>query len=154
MMKLFFVFIDHDLQRLPIFAKEFHHRKLRVCSHLLKKSLRNLFSSCNRLKIQLHPTEKYPWLRPFCYITLAGNYMFKIKNRNTRTRCETCSKFIIKILKRYQALFWYLYCWLRTNFPHCSSVSIVNFEHATAGREIILTMLIVQQFQFYQNIWT
>ena len=26
----------------------------------------------------------------------AGNYMFKVKNRNTRTRCEICSKLIIK----------------------------------------------------------
>ena len=65
MMELFFVFIDHDLQPLPIFAKELHYRKLRVSPHLLKKSLRNLFTSCNRLKIQLHPTEKYLRLRPF-----------------------------------------------------------------------------------------
>ena len=27
----------------------------------------------------------------------AGNYMFKVKNRNTRTRCEICSKLTIKI---------------------------------------------------------
>ena len=26
----------------------------------------------------------------------AGNYMFKINNRNTRTRCEICSKLTIK----------------------------------------------------------
>ena len=25
----------------------------------------------------------------------AGNYMFKVKNRNTRTRCETCQKLTI-----------------------------------------------------------
>ena len=28
----------------------------------------------------------------------AGNYMFKVNNRNTRTRCEICSKVTIKIL--------------------------------------------------------
>ena len=28
----------------------------------------------------------------------AGNYMFKVNNRNTRTRCEICSKLTIKIL--------------------------------------------------------
>ena len=27
----------------------------------------------------------------------AGNYMFKVNNRNTRTRCEICSKLTIKI---------------------------------------------------------
>ena len=26
----------------------------------------------------------------------AGNYMFKVKNGNTRTRCEICSKLNIK----------------------------------------------------------
>ena len=26
----------------------------------------------------------------------AGNYMFKVSNRNTRARCEKCSKLIIK----------------------------------------------------------
>ena len=25
----------------------------------------------------------------------AGNYMFKVKNRNTRARCEICSKLTI-----------------------------------------------------------
>ena len=29
-----------------------------------------------------------------------GNYMFKVNNRNTTTRCETCSKLIIKTPKR------------------------------------------------------
>ena len=30
----------------------------------------------------------------------AGNYMFKVNNRNTRTRCEICSKLIIKTPER------------------------------------------------------
>ena len=29
-------------------------------------------------------------------VNLAGNYMFKVNNRNTRTRCEICSKLTIK----------------------------------------------------------
>ena len=29
-------------------------------------------------------------------ITLAGNYMFEVNNRNTKTRCEICSKLTIK----------------------------------------------------------
>ena len=28
----------------------------------------------------------------------ADNYMFKVNNRNTRTRCEICSKLTIKTL--------------------------------------------------------
>ena len=30
----------------------------------------------------------------------AGNYMFKVSNRNTRTRCEICSKLTIKTPER------------------------------------------------------
>ena len=41
--------------------------------------------------------------------------MFKVNNRNTRTRCEICSKLTIKTLKRHQ--------WRR------SDVFVVNFEH-------------------------
>ena len=41
----------------------------------------------------------------------AGIYMFKVKNKNTRTRGEVCSKSIIKTLE------------------HCLGVFIVNFEH-------------------------
>ena len=32
----------------------------------------------------------------------AGNYMFKVNSRNTRTRCEICSKLTIKIPERRQ----------------------------------------------------
>ena len=32
-----------------------------------------------------------------------GNYMFKVGNRNIRTRCEICSKLTIKIPERSQA---------------------------------------------------
>ena len=44
----------------------------------------------------------------------AGNYMFKVNNRNTRARCEVCSKLIIKISGRRH--------WRR------SGVFIVNLE--------------------------
>ena len=37
----------------------------------------------------------------------AGIYMFKVNNRNTRTRCEICSKLTIKTPERS---FWCLYC--------------------------------------------
>ena len=37
-----------------------------------------------------------PGKRYFCINFPAGNYMFKVNNKNTRTRCETCSKLTIK----------------------------------------------------------
>ena len=35
-------------------------------------------------------------------ISPASNYMFKVNNRNTRTRCEMCSKLTVKISERRQ----------------------------------------------------
>ena len=40
----------------------------------------------------------------------AGNYTFKLNNKNTRTRCEICSKLTTKTSERRQAWFWCLYC--------------------------------------------
>ena len=45
----------------------------------------------------------------------AGNYMFKVNNRNTRRRCEICLKLTIKTPERRH--------WRR------SGVFIVNFKH-------------------------
>ena len=45
----------------------------------------------------------------------AGIYLLKFNNRNTTTRCEICSKLIIKTTEQCQ---W-----------HRSGVFIVNFEH-------------------------
>ena len=47
----------------------------------------------------------------------AGNYMFKVNNRNTRARCEICSKLIIKTPERRQF--------------RGSEFFIVNFEHVS-----------------------
>ena len=65
--------------------------------------------------------------------------MSKVNNRNTRTRCEICSKLTIKIPERRQ--------WRRSgifvvNFEHISpysSVPIVNFEHVIVGWDISAT---------------
>ena len=41
-----------------------------------------------------HPLKRVSGYR----LLPAGNYMFKVNNVNTRTRCEICSKLKIKIL--------------------------------------------------------
>ena len=48
-------------------------------------------------------------------VYLFGIYLLKVKNRNTRRRCEICSKLKIKTPERRHC--------------HCSIVSIVSFEH-------------------------
>ena len=64
------------------------------------------------------------WVNAFCTNT-TGNYLFKVNNRNTRTKCEISSKLAIKTAERRD---WCPYCWLLTYFTPCSSVSFVNFE--------------------------
>ena len=59
-------------------------------------------------------------------INPAGNYMFKVNNRNTRTRCEICSKLTIKIPQRRH--------WRR------SRIFIVNFEHISHLALVILLL--------------
>ena len=61
----------------------------------------------------------------------AGNYMFKLNNRNTRTRCEICSKLTIKAPERRHCRRSGVFI----NFEHMtpySSVSIVDFENVIA----------------------
>ena len=54
----------------------------------------------------------------------AGNYMFQVNNRNTRTRSEICSKLIIKTPERRR----------------CSAAFIVNFEHIS---HLVLVLLLL-----------
>ena len=65
-----------------------------------------------------------------------GIYLPQVNHRNTRIRCEICSKLTIKTR---QASFSCLYCSLWIYFIPCSKVFIVNFEHANPGCELTLT---------------
>ena len=60
------------------------------------------------------------------YMLELFNYMFKVNNRNTRTRCEICLKLTIKTPERRQ--------WRR------SGVFIVNFEHIS---HLVLVFLLL-----------
>ena len=67
----------------------------------------------------------------------AGNYMFKVNNRNTRKRCEICSKLTINTSKwrhwRRSGVFIVNF----EHISHCSSASVVNFEHVIACRLVM-----------------
>ena len=66
--------------------------------------------------------------------------MFKVNNRNTRTRCEIRSKLTIKMSKKRHCPGIFI-----VNFEHIShlvsSVSIVNFEQVNAGWDIIVSIV-------------
>ena len=63
--------------------------------------------------------------------------MFKVNYRNTRARCEICSKLTIKTPKRRH---WRLFGVFIAKFEHvshlCSSVFIVNFEQVNVGWDV------------------
>ena len=60
--------------------------------------------------------------------------LLKVNNRNTRARCEICSKLTVKTPQQTPlAPFWCLHCYFPTYFTPCSSASVVNFEQVNAG---------------------
>ena len=68
---------------------------LRIWSHLLKKSLMENLIFCTVYNEVSKTLQSDIWL----YVNFpACPYLLKVNNRNTRTRCEICSKLIIKIL--------------------------------------------------------
>ena len=67
----------------------------------LNKKLRKVITERSRLKNKANKSKQ-----PIP----AGIYLLKVNNRNTRTRCEICSKLTIKTPERRLASFWCLYC--------------------------------------------
>ena len=63
----------------------------------------------------------------------SGIYLLKVNNRNTKTRCDMCSKLTVKKPEQRQ---WRHSVIFIVNFDHfitpCCSTSIVNFGHAIA----------------------
>ena len=87
----------------------------------------------------------------------AGNYMFKVNNRNSRTRCEICSELTIKTPERRQGrrlvsvlltLDIFL-IWLWTYFSPCSSGFIINFERVNPGWKMVDLSLLNLHYKFY-----
>ena len=73
---------------------------LKTVAKTLRKKLRNLFKGSkegNRTR-KLLMSDHFEQFALIILVILfpAGNYIFKVNNRNTRTRCEICSKLTIK----------------------------------------------------------
>ena len=95
------------------------------------------------LKVLLRASFTLKYLLPWKYP--ADNYMFKVNNRNTRTRYEICSKLTMKTPEQCH--------WRRF------SVFIVNFEHISHLVLAFLLLTLSRQmpggyrtsFIFYEN---
>ena len=68
----------------------------------------------------------------------SDNYLFKVNNRNTRT------KLTIKTPERCQASFWCRYCYLWIYFTPCSGVFIVKFHFIAMFLFIFVVSSILQ----------
>ena len=82
--------------------------------------------------------HSYLNLRYFCNLTDPWSpnpvsiYLFKGNNRNTRTRCEICSKLTVKTTERHLAFFT----------PY-SSVFLVNFEQVNRFSHLVLVFFLL-----------
>ena len=88
----------------PIQSRQYYHQHRYQCYRQQ--------DSCSKLldlgKISFHYSD-------VLFVQKAGNYIFKVNNRKTRTRCEMCSKLTIKMAKKH---YW-----------RSSGVFIFNFEN-------------------------
>ena len=77
----------------------------------------------------------------FSLLDSARIYLLKVNNRNTRTRCEICSKLTIKTTEQCQ---WRRSSVFIANFVHISHLvlvfSIVNFKYVNTGWFLIFLM--------------
>ena len=69
----------------------------------------------------------------------AGIYMLKVNNKNTRTRCEICSKLTINIPERRRSGIFIV------NSEYISNLALVffffdNFEHVIASAFSVITL--------------
>ena len=83
----------------------------------------------------------------------AAVLLLKVHNRDTRKRCEICSKLATKILE--WTLFKCFYCWLSTYFTPFSSVSIVQFKQVNVSHIIVTSchILFTLLIWFVQRKW-
>ena len=92
-----------------LFSKEFILSQIREVPFFLKLFKTLIFF--NVCKTTFFIILKISSKLLFTFHTIpAGIYLLKVNNRNTRTRCEICSKLTIKTPERPLASFWCLYC--------------------------------------------
>ena len=57
-------------------------------------------------------------------------------SKSTMKTPEQCVKFVQSWQKNARTVlltFWWLFCWLRTDFAHCSGISVFDFEQVYAS---------------------
>ena len=76
------------------------------------------------------------------------HYLFKVNNRNTKTRREICSKLTMKTPERRRCLLSLLLTLNRSDLTHCFVVSIADYEQVNAGFVCVCVCVCVCLFPF------
>ena len=83
---------------------------------------------------------------------LAGIYLFRVNNRNTRTMCETCSKLTIKTSERHHWRRSGVFIVNSEQISHYSGVFTVDFEQVnTSWVEYWVCPFPFQGFSYNRN---
>ena len=100
--------------------------------------------SLKTLKLDIYKSSflEFQALYWLLHLFPAGNYMLEINNRNTRTRCEVCSKLVIDTPERcLNCLLWAGKCRLGSKSPD------------TLWRMKILNLIFTLSPSSYPSIW-
>ena len=102
-----------------------------ICRDIFKFMATGFLSNDHLLNFSVNQSHYWCSLRCKKQLSPAGNYMFKVNNRNTRTRYEICLKLIVKTPEWRH--------WRR------GGVFIGNFEHISALFLVFLLLTLNMQ---------
>ena len=106
-MKAYFAWKQLKADYSKIIQKEKSRGHGFVCLFVGYISIKKIIENCNSVGAGAHNVGKVVpfWLKfDPNFTNITGIYLLKVNNRNTRTRCEICSKLTIKIPERRQWL--------------------------------------------------
>ena len=114
------------------------HYLLKFCHVIKKKKKKSYLIKCNKCSnsnvTNMCNLSFLIWFISLCLNFIpADNYMFKVRNKKTKTRFEMLKVNNRDIRTTPMGLLWVSICYLWTYFTPCSSVSIVSSEQVNAG---------------------
>ena len=102
-----------------------------------------ILGSCHVNKFLVYTISVFKWHNRSIP---AGNYMFKVNNRNTRTRCQICSKLTIKISADIDINFKIpdecrQFCGYRSDWRDCLDLKLYVFKNYSGDHKLFLKSL-------------
>ena len=140
--------MTHVLQQQPVYCFHMEHQSISSFEHLFVSFFSDVFTC--QLDFSLFSS-----LNIESSTIPAGNYMFKVNNRNFRTRCEIYSKLTRKTPERRQWLEWVQSwshaSWVTNDKAVLKKLLTVLPETGLRRRERKIRMVIAKFFALYAN---